>query len=117
MTVTVAADPWEDARPKRLSPSRAGDFLQCPRMYAAKVVDKIPDPPTAAQAKGVLVHQVLEDLYGWPVAHRTLENAQAHLAEAWVKVVHPDENRDYLDHMDAWGYDVDRLFSECAALL
>lgn len=113
----VVEDPWEESRPKRLSPSRAADFMQCPRLYAAKVVDKIPDPPTAAQAKGVLVHQVLEDLYGWPVPHRTLANAQAYLAQAWAKVTDPEEHRDYLDYMEAWGYTEDRMFAEAAGLL
>lgn len=117
MSTQVVADPWEEARPKRLSPSRAGDFMQCPKMYAAKVVEQIPDPPTVAQARGVLVHQVLEDVYSWPVPSRTLANAQVHLSRAWRQVTSPEEGRGYLDHMHQWGYTEQQLFDESAALL
>src|SRR3979490_1684400 len=31
--------------PSALSPSRAGDFMQCPLLFRLRVVDKVPEPP------------------------------------------------------------------------
>ena len=44
--------------PAALSPSRAGDFQQCPLLYRLRVLDKVPEPPNAAAAKGTLVHEI-----------------------------------------------------------
>ena len=43
-----------------LSPSRASDFMQCPLLYRFRVIDKLPQAPSAAAARGTLVHSVLE---------------------------------------------------------
>ena len=43
-----------------LSPSRASDFMQCPLLYRFRVIDRLPSPPSAAAARGTLVHAVLE---------------------------------------------------------
>src|SRR6516162_2740231 len=61
-----AADP-----PSTLSPSRAADFMTCPLLYRFRVIDKIPEPPTSATARGTLVHTVLERLFDAPAAGRT----------------------------------------------
>ncbi|NKY41704.1 PD-(D/E)XK nuclease family protein, partial [Cellulomonas septica] len=34
-----------------LSPSRANDFLQCPLLFRFRVVDRLPEPPSAAAAR------------------------------------------------------------------
>src|SRR5690348_16466785 len=39
-----------------LSPSRASDFMQCPLLYRFRVIDKLPQAPSAAAARGTLVH-------------------------------------------------------------
>jgi putative RecB family exonuclease len=57
--------------PAALSPSRAGDFQQCPLLYRLRVVDKVPEPPNAAATKGTLVHAVLERLFDLPADRRT----------------------------------------------
>ncbi|MGL5830057.1 MAG: PD-(D/E)XK nuclease family protein, partial [Angustibacter sp.] len=41
-----------------LSPSRAADFMQCPLRYRLRVIDRIPEPPSAAATRGTLVHWV-----------------------------------------------------------
>src|SRR6516225_2707965 len=64
---TTAAD--SSARPS-LSPSRAGDFLTCPLLYRFRVIDRLPEPPTAAAARGTLVHAVLERLFDQRPANR-----------------------------------------------
>lgn len=66
-----------------MSPSRANDFRQCPLMYRLRVVDQVPEPPSAAATLGTLVHSVLEDLYDLPAAERTVEAATASLEPTW----------------------------------
>src|SRR6266487_6995259 len=61
-----------DARPARsLSPSRAADFLTCPLLYRFRVIDRLPEPPSAAAARGTLVHAVLERLFDVPAPARS----------------------------------------------
>lgn len=102
-------------RPARLSPSRASDFMQCPRMYAAKVIHKVDDPSTVDQARGVLVHKVLETLYALPPSERTRQRAMSLIAPSWAAVL--EEERDYADLMPTWGYTTALLFAEAAERL
>ena len=69
-----------------LSPSRAGDFMTCPLLYRFRVVDRIPEKPSAAAVRGTVVHQVLEDLFDLPAHERTLERASSMLPAAWEHV-------------------------------
>ncbi len=69
-----------------LSPSRAGDFMNCPLLYRLRVIDRIPEKPSREAVRGTVVHQVLEDLFDLPAQARTLEQAQTMLPEAWQKV-------------------------------
>jgi putative RecB family exonuclease len=66
-----------------LSPSRAGDFKQCPLLYRFRAVDRLPETPTRAQVRGTVVHSVLERLYELPAAERDRERAQQMLRPAW----------------------------------
>ncbi|MFF3064035.1 RecB family exonuclease [Oerskovia sp. NPDC057915] len=77
--------PHERRRPA-LSPSRANDFMQCPLLFRFRVVDKLPEPPSSAAARGTLVHSVLERLYDAPVGERTLAAAQAMLPGEWERL-------------------------------
>ena len=52
--------------PTSLSPSRAGDFMQCPLLYRFRVIDKLPEKPSAAATRGTVVHAVLERLFDAP---------------------------------------------------
>jgi putative RecB family exonuclease len=70
-----------------LSPSRAGDFLTCPLLYRFRVVDRLPEPPSPAAARGTLVHAVLERLFDEPAAQRTPQTAQAMLAPQWDRLI------------------------------
>ncbi|WP_203654366.1 RecB family exonuclease [Demequina activiva] len=71
------------SRRPALSPSRAGDFRQCPLMFRLRVVDRIPEPPSIAPRLGTLVHAVLEHVYDLPARDRTVEAAQAMLPSEW----------------------------------
>jgi len=89
-SAAAATDPAGDAaRPRRrpaLSPSRAGDFKQCPLLYRFRAVDRLPEPPTQAQVRGTLVHSVLERLFALPRGERSPERARALLAPTWEEL-------------------------------
>lgn len=70
-----------------LSPSRANDFLQCPLLFRFRVVDRLPEPPSPAAARGTLVHAVLERLFDAPAPERTLELARGLLRGQWEAIV------------------------------
>lgn len=70
-----------------LSPSRANDYLQCPLLFRFRVIDRLPEPPSAAAVRGTLVHAVLERLFDAPAGARTLEAASALLPECWDAVL------------------------------
>jgi putative RecB family exonuclease len=72
--------------PTALSPSRAGDFMQCPLLYRFRVVDRLPEAPSPAAARGTVVHAVLERIFDLPSAARTLQAARDLLAPQWERV-------------------------------
>jgi putative RecB family exonuclease len=78
----------EAERPKgpALSPSRAGDFMTCPLLYRFRVIDRLPEPPTIATARGTLVHAALERLFDLPAAERTPESARGMLMPEWDRL-------------------------------
>jgi putative RecB family exonuclease len=69
-----------------LSPSRAADFMTCPLLYRFRVIDRLPEPPTQATARGTLVHAALERLFDLPAAERTPEAARALLHPEWDRL-------------------------------
>jgi putative RecB family exonuclease len=69
-----------------LSPSRAADFMTCPLLYRFRVIDRLPEPPTAATARGTLVHAVLERLFDLPAPGRTPEAARALVTPEWDRL-------------------------------
>lgn len=70
-----------------LSPSRAGDFMTCPLLYRFRVIDRIPERPSAAAVRGTLVHAVLERLFDLPTGARTPEAALEMLAPEWDRLL------------------------------
>lgn len=81
----------ERATTPGLSPSRANDFMQCPLLFRFRVIDRLPEPPSAAAARGTLVHSVLEDLYSLPQAERTVEAAHALVPNAWSRLLQAED--------------------------
>jgi len=73
--------------PAALSPSRAGDFQQCPLLFRLRVLDKVPEPPNAAATKGTLVHAVLERLFDLPAGRRTPGEAVELLRPQWERLL------------------------------
>jgi putative RecB family exonuclease len=70
-----------------LSPSRAADFKTCPLLYRFRTIDRIPEPPTPDQARGTLVHAVLERLFDLPGPERTIEAANALVTPQWERLL------------------------------
>lgn len=70
-----------------LSPSRAGDYKQCPLLYRFRAIDRIPEKSTTAQVKGTVVHATLEALYGMPTETRQSETAIGLVDSAWERVI------------------------------
>ena len=60
--------------------------MQCPLLYRFRVVDRIPEAPSPAAARGTVVHAVLERLFDLPASGRTLEAARELLAPQWERV-------------------------------
>ncbi|PJI85489.1 RecB family exonuclease [Luteimicrobium subarcticum] len=69
-----------------LSPSRANDFLQCPLLFRFRTIDRLPEPPSPAAARGTLVHAVLEKIFDEPAGARTVERARELLGPAWERL-------------------------------
>ena len=67
-----------------LSPSRASDFKQCPLLYRFRAIDRLPETPTRVQVRGIVVHSVLERLFGLPAADRDPAHAKDLLPGAWA---------------------------------
>src|SRR4051794_17218410 len=69
-----------------LSPSRAADFKTCPLLYRLRTIDRLPERPSSDQARGTLVHAVLEKLFDLPAAERTPDAAAALVAPEWARL-------------------------------
>ena len=72
--------------PRRLSPSGAGTFEQCPRRWRMRYVERLPDPPGEAALAGSFAHRVLELLMQRDPHERTVEVAKAIARAEWPGV-------------------------------
>ncbi|GLX52060.1 recombinase RecB [Streptomyces hygroscopicus subsp. hygroscopicus] len=72
--------------PTSLSPSRAGDFMQCPLLYRFRVIDRLPEKPSEAATRGTLVHAVLERLFDAPAGERTAPRARSLVPGQWDRL-------------------------------
>ncbi|MCK0115809.1 PD-(D/E)XK nuclease family protein [Isoptericola sp. S6320L] len=61
--------------------------MQCPLLFRFRAVDRLPEPPSSAAARGTLVHSVLERLYDAPLGERTREAALDLLPGEWDRLV------------------------------
>lgn len=77
----------QSGRAASLSPSRAADFMRCPLLYRFRVIDKLPEKPSAAATRGTVVHAVLERLFDAPAAERTAPRARAMVPGEWERLV------------------------------
>ena len=61
--------------------------MQCPLLYRFRVIDRLPQEPSPAAARGTLVHSVLERLFDAPATDRTVEAATALLEPQWAALL------------------------------
>lgn len=114
------AEPSERSGRRRpaLSPSRASDFKQCPLLYRFRAIDRLPETPTRAQARGTVVHSVLEQLFTLPVAERDEQHARDLLTPVWTDLLEQQpELRELFDGeagSDAPGSDAPRSEDDVA---
>jgi len=96
-TPAVLVEEVVPPQPRRpaLSPSRAGDFKQCPLLYRFRAVDRLPETPSEAQVRGIVVHAVLEELFALPAAERVPDRAHALLGPVWTRL--RDERQELAD--------------------
>ncbi|MFD7441165.1 RecB family exonuclease [Streptomyces sp. NPDC059909] len=103
--------------PMSLSPSRAGDFMQCPLLYRFRVIDKLPEKPSEAATRGTLVHAVLERLFDAPAAERTPPRAKALIPGQWDRLLESRPELGELFAEDADGERLARWMSEAEQLV
>lgn len=72
-----------------LSPSRAKDFRQCPKLYYYKTILGIKTPPTEATLRGTLAHYAFEMVFDHEPAERSVEIALSYVEPAWRVVTAP----------------------------
>jgi hypothetical protein len=83
-----------DKLPRRLSPSRASDFVQCPQKFYYKTICKLSEPQSVQTVRGTLVHEACERIFDHPEGQRTPELAIGYLRPAWAQMTDPDHNPD-----------------------
>jgi putative RecB family exonuclease len=98
-----------------LSPSRAADFKTCPLLYRFRSIDRLPERPSVEQARGTLVHAVLERLFDLPAAGRTPEAAGDLVAPQWDRLL--TEQPELAALFDAGDLDGSAEFLRSAAAL
>jgi putative RecB family exonuclease len=94
--------------PSSLSPSKVASFKDCALAFRYCAIDRLPEPPSEAAAKGTLVHKALELLFAEEApAARTVEVAMAKLDRAWVEVIEQDDEYADLELADAEAFRAD----------
>ncbi|MBC9957362.1 PD-(D/E)XK nuclease family protein [Yimella sp. cx-51] len=103
---------------RAISPSRAGDYMQCPLLYRFRVIDRLDEPRSAAAARGTLVHAVLERIFDVDAGERTIEHALSLLQPQWEALVEQDDQlNDLVDgEVSAWLAPAARLVERWFAL-
>ena len=72
-----------------LSPSRAKDYMQCPKLFFYKTILGLRTPPSEATLRGTLAHYAFERIFDHPVGQRDVETALGYVDAAWNVVIDP----------------------------
>ena len=82
--------------PNQLSPSSAGDFQQCPKLFHFKKILGRPSYSNQASAAGRLTHLVLDEIFEFSPSERTSMVAKELVVPAWRAITNPLADDDYL---------------------
>jgi len=93
--------------------------MTCPLLYRFRTIDRLPEPPSPAAARGTLVHAVLERLFDQPALGRTLAAARALLEPQWDRLTAEepglaglfDDDSERLTWLDEAASMLDRYFA------
>src|SRR3982751_4649038 len=85
-TALMSPSPERPSGPS-LSPSRAADFKTCPLLFRFRTIDRLPEQPSPDQARGTLVHAVLERLFDLPAEERTPPRAAELVGPQWRQLL------------------------------
>lgn len=102
-----------------LSPSRAANFKQCPRLFRYRSIDRLPEVPSTHQARGTTAHLALERLFDLPADQRTAGRLFDLFREAWTALRAEPEYSDLFDTLDAeraWGIESLRVIANYLSL-
>jgi putative RecB family exonuclease len=97
--------------PSKLSPSRAKDFMQCPKKFYFQTILKLPHAPTVHTAVGTVAHTAFERIFDFPRGERNPEVALPLVRPAWEILVNPLKDRASVEP----GSPEDRVRSEAKA--
>jgi putative RecB family exonuclease len=61
--------------------------MQCPLLYRFRVIDKLPEEPSAAATRGTVVHAVLERVFDAPPGERTVDRARSLVVREWERLL------------------------------
>ena len=89
--VGAVGDDGRPSPPKRLSPSGAATFEQCPRRWRFRYVERLPDPPGIDALIGTFAHRVLELLMQQPPKRRSVDGARRIATGAWPEMSGDDD--------------------------
>jgi putative RecB family exonuclease len=99
---------------ERLSPSRASDFKQCPRLFRYRSIDGLEEPVTTYQARGTTAHLALERLFDLPAAERTAPRLFELFREAWTETRLDEQHATLFETVEderRWGVESMRLLA------
>lgn len=100
--------------PATLSPTRLGEYGNCPRKFWYHSVLRLPDPATEATVKGNVVHAALEHLFDHPRDERTPATARAELAKAFDEAWNDPANAHIAAAGDALRA---KMYTDCETLV
>lgn len=61
--------------------------MRCPLLYRFRVIDRLPEKPSAAATRGTVVHAVLERLFDAPAAQRSVPRARGMVVGEWERLL------------------------------
>lgn len=81
--------PGANEPPERLSPSRAKDYMQCPKLFYFKTVLGIREPGTEATLRGTIAHAAFERIFDHEPGNRGVEQILPYVEPALAMLLEP----------------------------